>query len=135
MGICLSRKYNYTIFFDETITANLANYHRNYTYAEALVGIWRRQTTTVGSFPSNAFGLYDLHGNLWEWCADSWHDDYNLTPSDGRIWTSESNNSYKVLIGGSGNAGARRCRSASRYALIPDSQDNFLGFRVIFPND
>ncbi|MGD1703334.1 formylglycine-generating enzyme family protein [Dapis sp. BLCC M229] len=121
-------------YFGETITTNLANYNGNSNYGEISRGVWRRQTTQVGSFPGNAFGLYDLHGNVWEWCADDWHSNYNFAPSDGRIWKSESNSLYKVLRGGSWNIGARRCRSASRYALIPDSKDNFLGFRVVFSN-
>ncbi|MGK7923180.1 MAG: formylglycine-generating enzyme family protein [Trichodesmium sp.] len=119
-------------YFGETITTNLANYNGNSNYGEVSRGLWRGQTTKVGSFPGNTFGLYDMHGNVWEWCADDWHSNYNFAPSDGRIWQSESSSLYKVLRGGSWNIGARRCRSASRYALIPDSKDYFLGFRVVY---
>ncbi|MGD1713988.1 formylglycine-generating enzyme family protein [Dapis sp. BLCC M172] len=123
---------NTPFYFGETITTNLANYNGNSNYGEISTGVWRGQTTQVDSFPGNAFGLYDMHGNVWEWCADDWHSNYNFAPSDGIIWKSESKSLYKVLRGGSWNIGARRCRSASRYALIPDSKDNFLGFRVVY---
>ncbi len=73
-------------YFGETITTDLANYHGDYTYASGPKGVYREQTTDVGSFPPNAFGLYDMHGNVWEWCADLWHDNYNGAPTDGSAW-------------------------------------------------
>jgi formylglycine-generating enzyme required for sulfatase activity len=119
--------------FGETITTNLANYDGNYTYASAPKGKYREQTTDVGSFPANAFGLYDMHGNVWEWCADDWHDNYKSAPSDGSIWlSSDKASSAKVLRGGSWNDGPGGCRSAVRNGINPalDIYDD-VGFRVV----
>nr|WP_318699039.1 MULTISPECIES: formylglycine-generating enzyme family protein [unclassified Roseofilum] len=74
--------------FGDTLTTDLANYNGNSTYADGPKGEYREKTTPVGSFQPNEFGLYDMHGNLWEWCADHWHDNYNLAPTDGNIWLS-----------------------------------------------
>ncbi|NEP81952.1 MAG: SUMF1/EgtB/PvdO family nonheme iron enzyme, partial [Okeania sp. SIO3B3] len=73
-------------YFGETITSELVNYNGNYPYGNAPKGKYRQETTDVGSFPPNAFGLYDMHGNVWEWCLDVWHDNYNGAPTDGSDW-------------------------------------------------
>ena len=71
----------------ETITTDLANYCGEHTFRAEPKGVYRHGTTDVGSFPPNAFGLYDMHGNVWEWCADAWHDDYTGAPVNGDAWT------------------------------------------------
>jgi formylglycine-generating enzyme required for sulfatase activity len=70
----------------QTITTDLANYVGEHTYLSEAKGVYRPGTTEVGQFPPNAFGLYDMHGNLWEWCADAWHTDYAGAPTDGSAW-------------------------------------------------
>ena len=117
--------------FGETITVDLANYDGIYTYASAPKVTYRQQTTDVGSFPPNAFGLYDMHGNVWEWCADPWHDNYNGAPSDGRVWESGGNDRYRLLRGGSWSRNLWYCRSALRYRNESGSRFRYYGFRVV----
>jgi formylglycine-generating enzyme required for sulfatase activity/tRNA A-37 threonylcarbamoyl transferase component Bud32 len=116
--------------FGETITSDLANYNGTSSYADAPKGLYRFQTTDVGSFKPNAFGLYDLHGNVWEWCADSWHNNYNGAPVDGSIWESGGDRSLKLLRGGSWNDHPPNCRSACRLRYQPDCKASIVGFRV-----
>jgi formylglycine-generating enzyme required for sulfatase activity len=101
-------------YFGETITPELVNYNGNYTYSDGLEGEYREQTIPVGQFPPNAFGLYDMHGNVFEWCADRWHDDYNGVPTDGSVWLKEGNKERSPLRGGSWFIDSYNCRSAFR---------------------
>jgi formylglycine-generating enzyme required for sulfatase activity len=120
-------------YFGETITTDLANYCGNYTYGNAPQGEYRDQTTTVGSFPPNAFGLYDMHGNVLEWCADTWHNIYQGAPKDGSAWINDNDNLI-VLRGGSWYDDPGSCRSASRYVNHWAERVNFnnvIGFRVV----
>ncbi|TYQ25233.1 formylglycine-generating enzyme family protein [Pseudanabaena sp. UWO311] len=94
-------------------------------------------THPVGLKPANDWGLYDMHGNVWEWCADDWHDSYEGAPIDSQIWVKDVKNCedseiQKVLRGGSWNFVAWYCRSAYRSRVNARSQSNFVGFRVIF---
>lgn len=88
-------------YFGDTITADLANYDGNSRYGSAPKGTYRKKTTAVGSFPPNSFGLYDMHGNVWEWCQDVWHGNYNGAPTDGSAWESGGNSQSRLLRGGS----------------------------------
>jgi formylglycine-generating enzyme required for sulfatase activity len=94
------------------------------------------ETHPVGEKLPNGFGLHDMHGNVWEWCADDWHDSYKNAPSDGRAWIDNDNRSQsedgrKLLRGGSSITFARNCRSACRYDLEARPQDDYFGFRVV----
>ena len=118
--------------FGETITADLVNYNGNYTYSSGPKGEYRDQTTPGGSFKvANAFGLYDMHGNVWEWCLDHWHDNYEGAPTDGSAWLSSNNDAYRLLRGGSWNPGPDNCRSANRYSSSLGSSANDYGFRIV----
>jgi formylglycine-generating enzyme required for sulfatase activity len=117
--------------FGDNITTDLVNYDGTYPYKSAPKGKYREQTTDVGTFPPNAFGLYDMHGNVWEWCEDDWHENYIDAPTDGSAWNSQSGSNTKLLRGGSWNSLARRCRSAFRYGDSRDFRGNYYGFRVV----
>ena len=118
--------------FGETITSELANYEASRTFADESKGEYREKTTQVGQFPPNAFGLYDMHGNVWEWCADTWHENYEGAPKDGSIWIDENSdsNNRRVLRGGSWFSNPVYCRSALRLIDHPHTVLN-LGFRVV----
>ncbi|MBO1071946.1 MAG: formylglycine-generating enzyme family protein [Dolichospermum sp. DEX189] len=119
--------------FGKTITTDLVNYNGNYTYGQGSKGVYRKETTEVGSFGvANNFGLYDMHGNVWEWCQDDWHSDYECAPIDGSAWlNNEEDNNDKLLRGGSWYSYPEYCRSAYRNHNDLDDNSNSLGFRVV----
>ena len=118
--------------FGETLSSELANYRATETYAEGPQGEYREQTTPVGYFKvANAFGLYDMHGNVWEWCEDDYHPNYEGAPSNGSAWLSNDKDTLKILRGGSWFNQPRNCRSASRDSNNPRNGSNSVGFRVV----
>ena len=117
--------------FGETIISELANYQEYYLYASEPKGEHREETTNVERFRPNAFGLYDMHGNVCEWCYDPWHENYEGAPSDGTVWKSDGDDSRRLMRGGTYTYNPNGCRSASRAKLIQDSQNYFVGLRVV----
>jgi formylglycine-generating enzyme required for sulfatase activity len=129
------------------ITTDLANYDGNFTYADGPKGEYRKQTTLVGMFSANAWGLHDMHGNVLEWCLDHWHESYEGAPTDGSAWLkpSEYNNKAttkggndnandeerRLLRGGSWLYYPRGCRSAYRNRYRPGDAGNYVGLRVV----
>jgi formylglycine-generating enzyme required for sulfatase activity len=117
-------------YFGETISTDLANYCGDYTYGNGVKGEYRKQTTDVRKFPANSFGLYDMCGNISEWCEDEWHENYINAPSDGSAWLDGSNNDLRLLRGGSWNSYPRYCRSTDRIGISRDGRYKPLGFRL-----
>lgn len=119
--------------FGEAITTDLANFNGNQPFNNLPKGESRGRTTPVGYFNlASAFGLYDMHGNVWEWCSDIWHTDYHNAPMDGNAWITEGDQSYCVQRGGSWRDRAGACRSAFRVGDIAHNNDNIVGIRVCF---
>ncbi len=118
-------------YFGETITTDLVNYNGEYPYGSAPKGKYRQQTTNVGIFPPNSFGLYDMCGNIWEWCEDVYNHNYQGAPTDGSAWLTGKNNDIKLLRGGSWDLDAEYCRSAFRLGFARVDQGNPVGFRVV----
>ena len=89
------------------------------------------QTHPVGEKKPNQFGLYDMHGNVWEWCSDRFHENYNDAPKNGSSWETGTVGNIRVLRGGSWNDDAINCRSANRSRNSTDSWDSIVGFRLV----
>ena len=115
--------------FGDTISTDQANYVGEAVYSDGKKGVWRKKTTPVGNFPPNAWGLHDMHGNVWQWCQD-WHGDYPQNdvvdpqgPNEGQ---------YRVYRGGSWGDGPVNCRSAHRFGSVPGVHRSHVGCRLCF---
>jgi eukaryotic-like serine/threonine-protein kinase len=120
--------------FGETVTPAVVNYDGIKPYANAPQGEFRQKTTPVSSFPANLFGLYDMHGNLWEWCLDEWQNHYKNASMDGSPSgniQSRSGNAQRLLRGSSWNGNARTCRSANRNYAAASLRYSTFGLRVM----
>jgi formylglycine-generating enzyme required for sulfatase activity len=125
--------------FGDTISPERANYAKNSAHADGSQGIYREQTTPVGMFPANAWGLLDMHGNVWECCLDEWHASYEGAPADGRAWLdgkegekSNETETTRLLRGGSWLFLPSFCRSACRERYLADVVSGSVGFRVVY---
>lgn len=119
-------------YFGQILTSEVANYNGKYTYNNSPEGEYREETTPVDYFGlANAWGLSDMHGNVWEWCQDHWHDNYKGAPTDGSTWLSNYEDANRVLRGGSWGFSLWNCRSAARFSFNPHDTINYVGFRVV----
>lgn len=116
--------------FGQQITTAQANFNGNYTYNGSAKGEYREKTLPVGSLAANAWQLYDMHGNVWAWVADCWHDSYASAPADGSAWTIGCKEDRRVLRGGGWDINPRISRSAFRIRDSPDIRSNYGGFRL-----
>jgi formylglycine-generating enzyme required for sulfatase activity len=113
------------------ITTNQANYDGNYPYNNNAKGTYRQRTTPVGSFAPNAWGLYDMHGNVWEWCWD-WFGEYGVASQTDP--TGPAGGSNRVLRGGSWYLNGQGLRSAARNCNAPTTRyAHDGGFRLVRP--
>src|SRR6516225_10209840 len=112
-----------------SISTQQANYNGNYTYGTGAKGVSRRQTVLVDSFQPNSWGLYQVHGNVWEWTEDCWHNNYFGAPSDGAAWTS-GDCSDRVIRGGAWYFYPWLLRAAFRLGNSADGRENVVGFRL-----
>jgi formylglycine-generating enzyme required for sulfatase activity len=118
-------------YWGEMLSSELANYVATTTYADGSKGKRWGKTTPVDEFDiANAFGLCDMHGNVFEWCQDHWHDNYNDAPTDGGAWLTNDEKSRCILRGGSWDDIPWGCRSAYRDSFAPDDRFINVGFRV-----
>ena len=122
--------------FGSTISTNQANFKGN-GESDGSGGreVYRERTVPVSWFPPNAFGLRNVHGNVWEWVEDCWHKSYAGAPPDGEAWTSGDDCHRKVLRGGSWNSIPQNLRSAFRASDFSGSRSNNRGFRVALTLD
>jgi formylglycine-generating enzyme required for sulfatase activity len=116
-------------WWGSSISTSQANYNGSYTYGGGAGGQNRQETLPVDSFQPNPWGLYQVHGNVWDWVEDCYHDSYGGAPSDGSAWTS-GDCSQRVVRGGSWGNFPPYLRSADRYRYTTDFRLNNLGFRV-----
>jgi formylglycine-generating enzyme required for sulfatase activity len=117
--------------FGDSLSSKQANFDGNYPYGGAAKGEYKGKTTPVGSYAPNAWGLYDMHGNVWEWCEDIYQDNYKGLATDGSANVSVGDSSPRVLRGGSWNNNGINCRSANRYRNAPDGRYFNIGFRLV----
>lgn len=114
----------------ETITTDLANYVGEWTFRDEKPGVYRHSSTDAGSFAPNPYGLCDMHGNVWEWCADRWHAGYTEAPAVAKPWIHAGEPGFRVVRGGSWHEPPMNCRCATRLRANEREGEDLIGFRV-----
>jgi formylglycine-generating enzyme required for sulfatase activity len=116
-------------WWGSSISTDQANYDGNHTYGDGVKGEHRKTTLPVASFKPNPWGLYQVHGNVYDWVEDCFHDSYQGAPANGSAWTS-GDCLYRVIRGGSGSSEPQYLRAAFRNSTNPDNRHYEIGFRV-----
>jgi formylglycine-generating enzyme required for sulfatase activity len=116
-------------WWGRSISTSQANYDGSATFGGSVKGEFRQRTLPVDSFQPNPWGLYQVHGNVWNWVEDCWNDSYQGAPSDGSAWTS-GDCKTRGIRGGSWTIDPQFLRSADRSWLPTEYRVNDLGFRV-----
>jgi|GEM_PF-1940628 len=116
--------------FGKCLSTDQANYNGNYPLEGCPKGEYRKKTVPVGSFAPNAWGLYEMHGNVWEWCHN-WYGEYTADAATDPL--GPSSGSGRVLRGGGWFNGARNCRTAARDNVTPGNRYDYSGFRLVCP--
>jgi formylglycine-generating enzyme required for sulfatase activity len=118
-------------WWGSAISSEQANYDGNYPYNGGAEGEYLQKTLPVDEFEPNPFGLYQTHGNVWEWCSDAWHGNYLGAPADGGIWEKSGSTGACVVRGGGWGNFPAWLRSASRAWYAATLRDDHLGFRLV----
>lgn len=116
-------------WWGDTLGTGQANYNGDHAYNGSMTGEYRKRTLAVDAFKANPFGLYQMHGNVWEWCEDAWHDNYQGAPADGGPWLDTNPMAGRVVRGGFWGGNSRWLRSANRSGVNPGNRI-YLGVRV-----